>query len=441
MRVRREDRDRVADLHRAAARRRARNGADCRARRSHCLRVGEARAEGCDLHLAAAAEVLQRNRLRLVDRLGVHGRAGRRCDVGSHLLLAALREVRIAVRLEVVRQADARVRLDGRAAARLDRGRRVAVPARAVELVAVERVVSGELVPELVCHVVDGEEVADRGRKAGAARSLVLAPDDAEAGDASARLPEREVADVVVRRADDLADDDALPRCRAAEDLGLREAAGGAAGTVRRRGRAVVVQVEEVVVRNELHPDRQVVLVDLVDAVHQGDLGRRHVGRPAEERRVAGVGDHREPVGAELRPGRWIRGRIVVAHDLVARVGARRAVRRLDDADVELPVRVGHEARVERALSVGRGVDGPVGRVLGRVADRDGDRGVLREAAAVQRHRVGGVVVALVHRELGQVGLALDERAVCVRRVPPVVARMNAGVTADEVRIDVPGAV
>ena len=33
------------------------------------------------------------------------------------------------------------------------------------------------------------------------------------------------MADVVVRGADDLADDDALPRRRAAEDLGLREAA------------------------------------------------------------------------------------------------------------------------------------------------------------------------------------------------------------------------
>ena len=90
----------------------------------------------------------------------------------------------------------------------------VAVAARAVELVAVERVVAAELVAHLVRHVVDGVEVADRRRDARAAARLVRAADDAEVGDAAARLAEREVADVVVRRADDLADHEARARRR-----------------------------------------------------------------------------------------------------------------------------------------------------------------------------------------------------------------------------------
>ena len=57
----------------------------------------------------------------------------------------------------------------------------VAVAARAVRLGAVEGVVAGELVAHLVRDVVDGEEVADRGREAGAALRLAVAADDAEA--------------------------------------------------------------------------------------------------------------------------------------------------------------------------------------------------------------------------------------------------------------------
>ncbi len=55
--------------------------------------------------------------------------------------------------------------------------------------------------------------------------------------------------------------------------------------------------------------------------------------------------------------------------------------------------------------------------------------------------RVGGVVVALVHRELGEVRLALHERGVGVPRVPAVVARVHGRGAADEVRVDVPRAV
>ena len=70
----------------------------------------------------------------------------------------------------------------------------------------------GELVADLVRHVVDGEEVPDRRREAGAALRLVVPADDAEARHAAAGVAEADVADVVVRRADQLADDDARAR-------------------------------------------------------------------------------------------------------------------------------------------------------------------------------------------------------------------------------------
>ena len=211
------------------------------------------------------------------------------------------REVAVAVRLLVVGQADARIGHDRLAAAGLDRGRPVAVAAGAVELVAVERVVAAELVAHLVRDVVDRVEVSDRGRDARAAACLVRAADDAEIGDAAAGLAEREMADVVVARADDLADHVAgSRRARAPGDLSLGEAGCRAARAVRRRRLAPRVEVEQVVVRDQLEPDAHVVLVDLVDPVHERDLGRRHVRRAAEVVRVARVGDQSEPVRAEL---------------------------------------------------------------------------------------------------------------------------------------------
>jgi len=69
-------------------------------------------------------------------------------------------------------------------------------------------VVAGELVAHLVRHVVDGHEVADRGRQAGAAPRLRAAADDAELRDAASAEPERDVPDVEVGGADDLAEHD-----------------------------------------------------------------------------------------------------------------------------------------------------------------------------------------------------------------------------------------
>src|SRR5262249_23536951 len=72
-------------------------------------------------HRVRAAEVTQGHVLLFVD-VRLFGR-----DVRGDLVVAALRPVRIAVRLQVVLLADARVRHDRRTTARLDRRRAVAV--------------------------------------------------------------------------------------------------------------------------------------------------------------------------------------------------------------------------------------------------------------------------------------------------------------------------
>ena len=182
-RRRRSRRDRVAVLRRAPPSWVALGAAPIATVSGWIVAVGcVARAERHDLDLVAAAEVAERGRLHLVDRGLVRRRVGR------DLLLAPLREVRVAVRLQVVRQADARVRHDRGAGAGLDRGGRVAVAAGAVELVAVERVVAAELVAHLVGHVVDGVEVTRPASGCPCSPGLVRAADDAEVRDAAARL-------------------------------------------------------------------------------------------------------------------------------------------------------------------------------------------------------------------------------------------------------------
>ena len=180
--------------------------------------------------------------------------------------------------LQIVREADACISHDRGAAAWLHRGGRVAVAARAVELVAVEGMVAAELVAHLMRHVVYGVEVTGRRRDAGAAASLVRAAHDSQVGDAAAGLAKCEVADVVIRRADDLPDHKPRAgRAGAAGHLRLREAAGRATGSIwpdRLRPR---VQVEQIVVIDQHHEDREIVLIDLIDPVHQRDLRRSHI--------------------------------------------------------------------------------------------------------------------------------------------------------------------
>ena len=153
--------------------------------------------------------------------------------------------------------------------------------------------------------------------------------------------------------------------------------------------------------RDQLHADREVVLVDLVDAVDQRDLGRGHVRRAAGVRGVARVGDQREPVGAQHVAGRRIAVGSSSRDDLVARRRRVVAVGRPRRCACRGCRRDRRRSSREGAAAVG--VRGQRARreVLLGVADRDRDVRVVGEAAAVDRDRVVGVVVALVDRELG----------------------------------------
>ena len=215
-------------------------------------------------------------------------RSGRR-RVGDDLVEAHRVEVVVAERLEVVVPADPGVRHDRRAAAGLHRRGAVAV-ARARSTRRAERVVRPELVAHLVGDVVDVEGVADGVREPCLGAGLLPGPADDGQPRETAATGREDVADVVVRVADDRVD----------VGLVLAEQLARVVVGVGVRGRVEVDQA--VVVRDELEPDREVTLVDPGDAVHGGDERVVHEGDGAAvERGVLAVGREREPVGAELR--------------------------------------------------------------------------------------------------------------------------------------------
>ena len=152
----------------------------------------------------------------------------------------------------------------------------------------VEGVRREELMADLVRHVVDGERVADRRIDSRAAPRLHCLA-HAEQGDAPAVAAEHEVSDVEVGGTREQTDGDlsvAKHRDRAGR---LGEAGGSSAWPV---GAAVLggrreVQLVRVVDQDEL--DREVVVVELVDAVDQRHLGRQN-GRVAAGTAAAYVG-------------------------------------------------------------------------------------------------------------------------------------------------------
>ncbi len=297
-------------------------------------------------------------------------------------------EVRVAVGLEVLRPADSRVRHDRRAAAGLIGGRRVAVPAAAGARAAVERVVPAELVPHLVGDVVDPERVS--GRVRASARHALRLParraDHAGVGDAPASCGV-DVADVVVRAADHGVDVRlVLPEHRAAVVVRVRV----------RRGDEVD---EEVVVRDERHPDRNLAFVDSVDPVH-----RRHELRGDAELRRAGAADgdgvlarrrEREPVGLRSVAPTERRGiSIGPAEERTDRKAESsrpgRFFRPLAPKHVlRVPPRVAAVVRGDEARRVSRpGIDVPG-------AERGEDHGGEAPGADVETDRGGRVVDAL----------------------------------------------
>ena len=203
------------------------------------------------------------------------------------------------MRLEVVLAADARVGHHRRAGAGLDRGAAVAVAATAVGQGAVEGVVAAELVAHLVGDVVDGEEVALRLGQPGAAASLV-----------GRRRPRRGRRRRRRRR---------RARCGRCRSWRRRRADRGRCGCGRRvvdvtrssevepgskqacaphgpSGRFALAAVSRLRASVALTRRRligEVVVVDLVDPVDQGDLLGQHVGgaEVGGVRRVAGQGE------------------------------------------------------------------------------------------------------------------------------------------------------
>ena len=132
----------------------------------------------------------------------VHG-AGGAVDKNPHLLVVACMEGGIGVGLQVVaRLANAGVGHDGRARAGLPGGSGPAVAARTAASVAIEGMVATKLVPHLVGHVIDVESIANGASRAGEAAGLVGPAHHTQAGHAAATRS-HQVADVVVRRADD----------------------------------------------------------------------------------------------------------------------------------------------------------------------------------------------------------------------------------------------
>jgi hypothetical protein len=181
-------------------------------------------------------------------------------------------EIRIGMRLQVVRAADAGVGHDRRAAARLVGRRAVAIAAGTVAERAVEGVVASELMAHLVRDEIDVEIVAGGIGQAGRAASLAAAAaDDAESSDAAAAGREH-VADVVVGRADRGADDRGGVVDDAGTVAGERIAAGGRVH-------------DEIVVRHQRELDRHVVLIHLGHAVDCDNRRRKTArGRAAADR-------------------------------------------------------------------------------------------------------------------------------------------------------------
>ena len=273
------------------------------------------------------------------------------------------------MRLQVVLLADPRVPHDRRRASGLDRGRVVAVAARAVVEVAAERVVHVPVVAHLVRPVVDGVVVAVGFGDAGATERLVGGADDAERRDATAVVAQGDVTGVVVLRADELTEHDLVAaerRAGAELEFVLREARRGSARTVGFERVGERVQLGLGLVVDEEEPHVELVVVDLLDAVEVGDETGEDVGRApvVGERRI---GEHREPVGtqrgADDRSGRRRRGAIGGGRLVDGRFA-------LDERAVRVGEVAAEVARVHARVVVVQRVDVPR---AARAANRRGD--------------------------------------------------------------------
>jgi hypothetical protein len=105
---------------------------------------------------------------------------------------------------------------------------------------------------------------------------------------------------------------------------------------------------------------------------------------------------------------------------------------------VEVAFGIGDEAGLKGAELIRAGAQRARGELFLGVRDRDGDLGVRREPAPEDGDGVGGVIVSLVDRQLGGLGVALDEAPVWVLlQIPPIVSDVEA-VVEMVIRVDVP---
>src|SRR3982750_1392644 len=106
--------------------------------------------------------------------------------------------------------------------------------------------------------IVHRIKVTDGSRDPGAASCFIGPADYTQVGDTAARLAEREVANVIVARTDNLPDNEACSRgARTSGDLRLREASCGAAGSIWTSGQIPGIKVEQVIIVDERHADRE----------------------------------------------------------------------------------------------------------------------------------------------------------------------------------------
>ncbi len=220
---------------------------------------------------------------------------GRVGDEGVDFLQADGVEIGVGVVLQVVATADAGITLDGAATARLVGRGSVAVATGTVAQRTIEGVVASELMADFVCYEIDVERVSDRIRQARGAPCLDAAADHAQASDAATAGGE-DVANVVIGGADGSID----------HRRGVVDDPRAITGEWIRRGDGVH-QVD--VVGHQLQLHGQIVVVDLVDAVHCHHDGGLPAGcrTPAYRRNVVMVRCDGQAVCAHHRAnlGQW----------------------------------------------------------------------------------------------------------------------------------------
>ena len=252
-----------------------------------CVGIGTSRGEykrggcrnrviGTGIHRRYAVSCVGDRRCRICVSAG---------DFGNHLVEAHRVEVRVAVGLQIVTAHDARIAHDRRCATRFHRSTGIAIA-----VVAVESVVSAELMAQFVGHIINVERVTDRRSLTGHAASLGAGiTDHAESRHAPTAGAEY-MPDIIIG----IADHTVYIRLIFAQH---RKTVVIAIGI----GRTVGID-ELVIVGDKNHAGRDVGLIDAIDPIH-GRHNRRHGSfhsAPMVGGILSGTRD-RQVIGPQLR--------------------------------------------------------------------------------------------------------------------------------------------